>query len=555
MRQVLYGVTALLSFSGLVAAQSPLTAEDTQAINKLAATYFQALGSCDAKGFADLFVPNTGFFSSSIRGRMTGREALIGLVESERHCPQPPGSQPTPRVGSDNPSPVQLQVTPAGVQGTVDLGPKVGRYEDQYVKTPAGWRFAARTVVTTAELNAGLSASDFAAINALGGPSPGNHYVERDGVKRLMSSGVAISVAGGRVTGHAYQADGSFFDDVYEKTAAGEWRIKSRIQVKPNVGVIVGVATYTTFVENMDRTLAFYHDALDMAVPPLPESGQRPYNPVNVQLQAFFNIDGAKERHQSASVPGTNVRFETMEIQNVPHKTIALRIQDPGTVTPVLVVKDVDALLTRVKQAKGAVFTPGGKPVRFADGSRSVLIRDVDGRFIELRQPAAVPAQATMPDSGIVGERLSIAVQDMERTLAVYRTLFGFSVESTVAADPALRKLTGLSGLNARRAITHAPGDSLVVEFVEYKGVDRKPQEMHIQDRGAARLQLRAENVDDLVVAMKAAGLKIHTENGVATPLPPNFKAVLVADPNNFFLTPFAPCDGCAPRLLSTRQH
>src|SRR6201999_1450572 len=141
-----------------------------------------------------------------------------------------------------------------------------------------------------------------------------------------------------------------------------------------------------------------------------------------------------------------------------------------------------------------------------------------------------------------------------ERTLAVYHDLFGFSVEKAVAADPALRKLTGLSGLKARRAIAHAPpGDSLVVEFVEYKGVDRKLQEMHLQDRGAARLQLRAENVDDLVVAMKAAGLKIQTENGVATPLPPNFKAVAVADPNNFFLTPFAPCDGCAPRLESTR--
>ncbi len=252
--------------------------------------------------------------------------------------------------------------------------------------------------------------------------------------------------------------------------------------------------------------------------------------------------------------PGTNVRLEVMEIQNVPHKTIDLRIQDPGIVTPVLVVKDVDALLARVTQAKGTVFTPGGKPVRLADGSRSVLIRDVDGRFIELRQPSVVPALATMPDTGIVGERLSIAVEDLEHTLTVYRKIFGFSVEKTVAADPALRKLTGLSGLTARRAITHAPGDSLVVEFVEYKGADRKPQDMRLQDRGAARLQLRAENVDDLVVAMKAAGLKIQSENGVATPLPPNFRAVAVADPNNFFLTPFAPCDGCAPRLEATRH-
>lgn len=554
MKRFLVGVTALVSFSGLVMAQSPLTDEDTKAINKLTADYFQTLGACDAKGFADLFVPGTGYFASGFRGQMAGREGLVGLVESERHCTQPSSTQSAARPGSSNTRTVQLKVTPVGgVQGTLDLGANVGHYEDQYLKTPAGWRIAARTVVTTAEANAGLSASDFAAINALGSPSPGNNYVTRDGAKRLMSVGVVIRLADGKVTGRAYQADGSAFDDVYEKTPTGQWRIRSRTPAK--IGAVVGTGAFTSFVENMDRSLAFYHDVLGMNVPALPESGQRPYNPTNVQLYTMFDIQGAKERHQAASVPGTNVRLEMMEIQNVPHKTVALRIQDPGTVTPVLIVKDVDALLARVKQAKGAVFTPGGKPVRFADGSRSLLIRDVDGRFIELRQPSVVPSSESMPANGIVGLQLSIAVEDMERTLATYRDVFGFSVERAVAADPALRKLTGLRGLDARRAIARAPGNSLVLEFVEYKGVDRQPHEMRIQDRGAARLQLRAENIDELVDAMKAAGLRIHSEKGVAAPIPPNFKGVLVADPNNFFLTPFAPCTGCAPTLQSTRHE
>ena len=68
-------------------------------------------------------------------------------------------------------------------------------------------------------------------------------------------------------------------------------------------------------------------------------------------------------------------------------------------------------------------------------------------------------------------------------------------------------------------------------------------------DRGAARLQLRAQNVDAVVDAMKRAGLTIVSHGGTAVPIPPNFKGALVADPNNFFLTPFAPCDGCAARL------
>jgi len=86
----------------------------------------------------------------------------------------------------------------------------------------------------------------------------------------------------------------------------------------------------------------------------------------------------------------------------------------------------------------------------------------------------------------------------------------------------------------------------LWIELVEYEGVDRETHRMRIQDRGAARLQLRAQNVDALVDAMKRAGLTVVSEGGTAVPIPPNLKGALVADPNGFFLTPFAPCDGCA---------
>jgi hypothetical protein len=72
---------------------------------------------------------------------------------------------------------------------------------------------------------------------------------------------------------------------------------------------------------------------------------------------------------------------------------------------------------------------------------------------------------------------------------------------------------------------------------------------MKIQDRGAARLQLRVSDTDATVAAMKTAGFKVHSTDGVVQPIPPNLKAALVADPNNFFLTPYAPCDGCAPGI------
>jgi catechol 2,3-dioxygenase-like lactoylglutathione lyase family enzyme len=290
-----------------------------------------------------------------------------------------------------------------------------------------------------------------------------------------------------------------------------------------------------------------------MEVPALPESGARPYNATNVQLFAMFDIPGARERHQSASIPGTNVRVEMMEVQDVEHRTHQLRIQDPGAATLVFLVRDVDAVLARAKQAGAAVATPSGKPVSLKDGARAVLVKDIDGRFIELRQPASLPADAAATD--IVKLELSLAVADIARATSVYRDVLAFSVQQPTAraADADLRALTGLAKAEVRRSRMQAPNNGFAIELVEYHGVDSKPLQMRIQDRGAARIQVRAENLDELVETMKAAGLHVVSECGVAVPIPPNFKGALVADPNGLFLTAIAPCDGCAPRLQSTR--
>jgi hypothetical protein len=89
-------IAALISITA-AQAQSALAPEDEAAIEALTARYAEALGSCDATGFADLFVPETGYFASGFRGQMVGRERLIALVESERHCNLPPDTPPAAR--------------------------------------------------------------------------------------------------------------------------------------------------------------------------------------------------------------------------------------------------------------------------------------------------------------------------------------------------------------------------------------------------------------------------------------------------------------------------
>jgi predicted enzyme related to lactoylglutathione lyase len=313
-------------------------------------------------------------------------------------------------------------------------------------------------------------------------------------------------------------------------------------------GLVTDMGAFTVFVEDMDRTLAFYHDVFDMDVPPLPATGARPYNNPNPGLFAFFDIPGARERHQPARVNGIRTSIEAMEIQQVAHKTVPLRIQDPGNVTLVLMVRDVDATLARVTKAGFPVVTTGGTPVRLDDGTRAVVLRDVDRRFIELRQPPSIPASA--PAHNVVDIRAMVTVANLPRTTQVYRDVFGMIVEgerTAFVADKPTQLLSGLPNAEARWARARARDSQFWIEFLEFTGVDRAPLTMKIQDRGATRLQFRTQNINAVVESARRAGLRIDTHGGKATPIPPNLLGALIADPNNVFVSLFEPCDGCAP--------
>jgi len=233
LKSISYGILLAAFFAGASAiAQSPtsLSTDDRSAIQALMSKYAQALSGCRAAEFADLFVPETGSFASGFRGRMVGRERLIALVESERQCVTPPAATAPARPGP----PVAIEVTPNGIHGLAIVGG--AEYQDEYAKTPQGWRFASRTVITTAEKAAGLDAPAILAIERLSGAKLGDHYEpDKNGVSRLMTSGVKVTVSGDQVTGRAYLKDGGYDDQVYEKPGPGAWRLKSSTHVPDGV--------------------------------------------------------------------------------------------------------------------------------------------------------------------------------------------------------------------------------------------------------------------------------------------------------------------------------
>jgi hypothetical protein len=218
----------VLTVSLHVAAQTPLTETDRAEIQALMAKYSEALAGCRAEDYANLFVPESGYFASGFRGVMAGHERLVELVDSERHCRAPAGSPQAQRPG--NVPTVVIDLADGHVRGVADLG--AAEYQDEYAKTPDGWRFASRTVIIAAEKEAGLDAGDLHAIHELaGGDELGDHYGADDNGVRLLTTGVSLSVADGRVTGRAYLKDGGYNDEVYERADSGQWRISSSTYV------------------------------------------------------------------------------------------------------------------------------------------------------------------------------------------------------------------------------------------------------------------------------------------------------------------------------------
>jgi hypothetical protein len=218
----------LIAGAPVLAQPAPtLSDDDRSAIQALMGSYARALGECRAEDFADLFVPETGYFASGFRGRMVGRERLVALVQSERHCIAAAAGGAARPGGTNGPT-VALEITPAGVRGVASLG--AAEYQDEYAKTPSGWRFASRTVIVAAEKAAGLDARDLLAIDRLGGSRLGDRYEpDQNGVDRLMTSGVRVSVSGTEVTGRAFLKEGGYADEVYEKLGPGRWRVKSSV--------------------------------------------------------------------------------------------------------------------------------------------------------------------------------------------------------------------------------------------------------------------------------------------------------------------------------------
>jgi catechol 2,3-dioxygenase-like lactoylglutathione lyase family enzyme len=316
------------------------------------------------------------------------------------------------------------------------------------------------------------------------------------------------------------------------------WPIVERLSAQtPARGEVVSSSgVISPIVTNYDQTLAFYGGLLGLQSPPprIISAKDTPF-PVLLNLQG---LPEARMKWSHVTIPGTTWWSEPLEYGDVDRQPVQPRLQDPGVATTILYVRDVDAMLARLRKAGTPVVTPGLSPVQAAFGAsngRAILVRDPDGYLVELVQPPTFPADA--PAADVIGAGVRLTIGDTERTMRVYRDIMGF--QPHVGSFVRNEGYASLTGVNAEVKLTTAqvPGEpSLTFEFAEFRGLDRKPMRTRIQDPGSMKFQFVVRNVDAAAAKLTSAGGTIVSVGGKQVNLGAAGPHIIVRDPNNFYL-------------------
>ena len=251
--------------------------------------------------------------------------------------------------------------------------------------------------------------------------------------------------------------------------------------------MVLDTGAFTPFVENMDRSLAFYHDVFGMEVPPMPASGVA--RPTTTRTRGCSRSSTSRAPRSGTSRRGSRAsahRVEAMEIQQRRiTRRCPLRVQDPGNATLVLVVRDVDATLAKVKQGEATRWSlAGGAPgeARRRHAGRCSSATSTTGSSRSASRPAMPGERACRQHRGHPRRRSPWRTwTGPSRCIGDVLELHGRGRRRRSRGDKAARALTGLPKAEARRARAKARNSTMWFEFVEFKGVERTPLKMRIR--------------------------------------------------------------------------
>jgi len=302
--------------------------------------------------------------------------------------------------------------------------------------------------------------------------------------------------------------------------------------------LVIGARSYSPMVESVDAVMKYYA-TLGLKAPP-PEKGDS--YPWDEEAWHYDLHGGQAPRSQMrftyATVPGavppaTPLLVEPVEHRNIDRKPHTMRVQDPGTTTLVLLVRDLEAAARALPPASHET----ARRVTAYGGTATAMTVTVPGaHLVELLQLDPLPQTTAAADANVIGAWVRVTVEDLERTMRLYRDAFGLPFTEMGVTSAAFGNLIGENGGAAKVRVAAAtlPGTGMRLEFLEVTGVGRHRLAARIQDPGAARLQLTVRNIDQAMSALRNAGPSTVASNGIITQ--PQYRVAVVSDLNGLFL-------------------
>jgi predicted enzyme related to lactoylglutathione lyase len=302
-------------------------------------------------------------------------------------------------------------------------------------------------------------------------------------------------------------------------------------------GLVVGSGNYfSPIVADLEKAIAFY-GAVGFQFQGEPSNAD-----ANPQLRAMFGLPDARLRYQIGRAPSIAGGVEIIEVTKANGQPVMRAVQDPGAVTLVTTVRDLDGAFTRVKQLGAPVVTRSGKPIQVGTVGRMVVVQDPAGHFVEIVQPDKLTDAQAAATGNVVGVRVRFTVNDVDRALKLYRDALGFHELAPVgqySGDAAVLDALGLAGGQYRVGQLQVPTSGLQFTLIDFKGIERKTKLAEIKDPGSTRIQLRVADIDAAVAALGKAGGTFISTGGKPLDLPAGAGTIKVGierDPDNLFL-------------------
>src|SRR5262249_40135499 len=155
--------------------------------------------------------------------------------------------------------------------------------------------------------------------------------------------------------------------------------------------------------------------------------------------------------------------------------------------TLILFVRDINAILARMKPLGAMIVSAGGGPIELpgrAGVSRAVMLKDPDGHFVEMFQPASSGETPSPSAPDVTAVRVRLTVDDAGQAMRLYQQLgLPGTLDASFTSNPTVMRMFGLPAeAQYRVANMTVPVSGLILEFIEFKGVGRRVVRSNIQD-------------------------------------------------------------------------